>query len=198
LSTGSARGIDSAVIPTIGTGSGGGILDRGRLVRGRYGFAAEMGHLGIKADGRRCSCGLRGRWERYGSGTALVHEARELAAVAPANARRTLELAGGDVQGIDPTALEIGPPGAPRAPDPAGNGAETVAQRRRWRPMSGALVCHRNRAARCPDQWRPEWAHATHDQGRHEGLRPFRGVVRTGHSIVVGRDLRRLSRLPRP
>jgi glucokinase len=116
---GAARGTDSAVILTIGTGIGGGILDRGQLVRGRYGFAAEVGHIEIKADGRRCSCGLRGCWERYGSGTALVHEARELATVAPANARRILELAGGDVQGIDghvvteaalqldPTALEI-------------------------------------------------------------------------------------------
>ncbi|WP_159795216.1 ROK family glucokinase [Puerhibacterium puerhi] len=116
---GAAQGLGSAVILTIGTGIGGGILEGGRLVRGRYGFAAEVGHIEIKADGRRCSCGLRGCWERYGSGTALVHEARELATVAPANARRLLELAGGDVQRIDgpvvteaalqldPTALEI-------------------------------------------------------------------------------------------
>lgn len=116
---GAARDARSAVVLTVGTGIGGGVIVEDELVRGANGFAAEVGHIEIKAGGRRCGCGLRGCWERYGSGTALVHEAREIATVAPVLARRLLELAEGDPQGItglhvtqaakegDPQALEV-------------------------------------------------------------------------------------------
>lgn len=97
---GAARDVSSAIVVTLGTGIGGGIIIDNHLVRGFQGFAGEIGHLSVKAGGRRCGCGLRGCWERYGSGTALVHEAREIATVAPATATRLLELAGGEAQKI--------------------------------------------------------------------------------------------------
>ena len=80
---GAARDAHSSLVITVGTGIGGGIVLDDRLVRGSHGFAAEIGHINIKPGGRRCGCGLRGCWERYGSGSALVHEARELATVSP-------------------------------------------------------------------------------------------------------------------
>lgn len=102
---GAARDAPSAVVLTIGTGIGGAIIQDGSLVRGANGFAGELGHFVIRPDGRRCGCGLRGCWERYGSGSALVHEARELASLDPNLGARLLDLAHDDVQQI--TGLHI-------------------------------------------------------------------------------------------
>lgn len=90
---GAARGANSAVVLTIGTGIGGAIISNSQLVRGSNGFAGELGHFIIRPDGRRCGCGLRGCWERYGSGSALVTEARELSTLDPNLGARMLELA---------------------------------------------------------------------------------------------------------
>jgi glucokinase len=97
---GAGRGHEYLVILTIGTGLGGGLVVDGRLYRGRLGIAAELGHLTVEPGGRRCGCGGRGCWERYASGTALVHEAQELATVSPAIAGRMLALAGGKPEAI--------------------------------------------------------------------------------------------------
>lgn len=97
---GAARDASSTLVITVGTGIGGGIVLDRHLMRGSHGFAAEVGHINIKPGGRRCGCGLRGCWERYASGTALVHEARELASVSPVQGARLLELAGGDAEAI--------------------------------------------------------------------------------------------------
>ncbi|MEV0068101.1 ROK family glucokinase [Amycolatopsis sp. NPDC050768] len=97
---GAARGETHVVILTIGTGIGGGVVLDGKLFRGRYGLAGEIGHFTIVPDGRRCGCGLHGCWEQYGSGRALVLEAQEQATVAPSMAPELLRLAGGRPAGI--------------------------------------------------------------------------------------------------
>jgi glucokinase len=97
---GAARGEDHAVILTVGTGIGGGIVLNGRLLRGRFGVAAEIGHLNIVPDGRRCGCGLQGCWEQYGSGRALVQEAQEVARLSPSIAAELLRLADGKPENI--------------------------------------------------------------------------------------------------
>jgi glucokinase len=97
---GAGRGESYVVMLTVGTGLGGGIVVDSRMYRGRNGIAAEFGHMTVEEGGRRCGCGSRGCWERYASGTALVREAQELAAVSPATAVRLLELAGGQSQQI--------------------------------------------------------------------------------------------------
>jgi glucokinase len=93
---GAGRGEDFVVVLTVGTGIGGGIVLGGRLLRGRFGVAGEIGHINIVPDGRRCGCGLEGCWEQYASGRALVQEAQELANASPAMARDLLRLAGGE------------------------------------------------------------------------------------------------------
>jgi glucokinase len=115
---GAGRGEGFLVCVTLGTGIGGGIIIDGKLYRGRFGIGAEFGHVRVVPDGRRCGCGNRGCWEQYASGNALVHEARDLARVAPAMAARLLELGNGLPEGIsgpeitqaaregDPAALE--------------------------------------------------------------------------------------------
>jgi glucokinase len=97
---GAGRGRGYLVVLTLGTGLGGGLVVAGELYRGRLGIAAEFGHLKVEPNGRRCGCGGRGCWERYASGTALVHEAQEIASVAPAVSGRMLELAGGQPEAI--------------------------------------------------------------------------------------------------
>ncbi len=97
---GAGRGADHVVTLTIGTGIGGGIVVNGQLLRGQFGAAAEVGHLTVVPDGRRCGCGLRGCWEQYVSGRALVREAQERARVSPAMAGGLVRLAGGRLEDI--------------------------------------------------------------------------------------------------
>lgn len=68
---GAARGASDALIVTLGTGIGGGLIVGGALQRGANGFAGEIGHMVIEANGLECVCGQRGCWERYASGSAL-------------------------------------------------------------------------------------------------------------------------------
>lgn len=67
---GAARGIQNAVMLTIGTGIGGAAIEAGRVVRGRA-TAGQLGHIGIDPDGLPCPCGKRGCVETTSSGTAL-------------------------------------------------------------------------------------------------------------------------------
>src|SRR5918997_4708798 len=97
---GAGRDHDDLVAITVGTGIGGGVVLGGRLVRGGYGVAAEIGHVTMVPYGRRCGCGLQGCWEQYGSGRALVTEAREIARHSPAFASGLLAAAGGDPEAI--------------------------------------------------------------------------------------------------
>ncbi len=92
---GAGRGVDHVVAVTVGTGIGGGIVLNGRLLRGQFGAAAEFGHVTVVPDGRHCGCGLRGCWEQYVSGRALIREAQELSRRCPDRAAELLRLAGG-------------------------------------------------------------------------------------------------------
>jgi glucokinase len=115
---GAGRGTHDLVAVTVGTGIGGGIVHRDRLVRGSYGMAAEFGHLVRVQDGRLCGCGKRGCWEQYASGNALLRKARELAADRRGEAHLLLGLGDGTPEGVtgqhvthaalegDPVALE--------------------------------------------------------------------------------------------
>lgn len=76
---GACRGSDHAVVITLGTGIGAGVIAGGRLVRGAHGMAAEPGHMIVDPAGPRCPCGRRGCWERFASGTGLGFLAREAA-----------------------------------------------------------------------------------------------------------------------
>jgi glucokinase len=76
---GAGHGISDFVMVTLGTGIGGGIVADGQLLRGRSGFAGEIGHMVVEAHGAPCLCGGRGCWERYASGGGLHRLTREAA-----------------------------------------------------------------------------------------------------------------------
>jgi glucokinase len=82
---GAARGCSEAVLLTIGTGIGGGLILGGRLYHGSIGSAAELGHTVIDLDGPLCqgNCPNRGCVEVLASGTALAIEATRIAGEQP-------------------------------------------------------------------------------------------------------------------
>lgn len=123
---GAGHDVDDMVMITIGTGVGGGIILDGKLFRGSYGVAAEIGHLRVVPDGIRCGCGNRGCWESYASGSALVREARAVVASGSPYAAELSARCGGKpkkLQGSDVTA-------AAQDGDPAS--IELLAELGRW------------------------------------------------------------------
>jgi len=78
---GRAKGCENALVVTIGTGVGGGIIEGGRLIQGRRGIGGEIGHYIIDFDGEPCPCGNRGCFERYASTGALVRRFTENASL---------------------------------------------------------------------------------------------------------------------
>ena len=71
------RGYRDAVIITLGTGIGSGIILNGKILRGFNFAAGEMGHNVIVKDGIQCTCGRKGCWERYASASALTRETKK-------------------------------------------------------------------------------------------------------------------------
>jgi len=69
---GAAKGCDPAVVVTLGTGIGGGLVAGGKLFTGFANSGMEAGHMIIHPQGNLCPCGNRGCWEQYGSATALI------------------------------------------------------------------------------------------------------------------------------
>lgn len=69
---GAAKGSNSAVIITLGTGVGSGIVIDGKIYRGANFAGGEIGHTVIVMDGLPCSCGRKGCFEAYSSATGLV------------------------------------------------------------------------------------------------------------------------------
>jgi glucokinase len=57
---GAGRGCHTVACVTLGTGVGGGLMIEGRLHRGAFGVAGEIGHQTVVADGPLCGCGNRG------------------------------------------------------------------------------------------------------------------------------------------
>ncbi|MFI0778814.1 ROK family glucokinase [Streptomyces sp. NPDC021212] len=98
---GAGAGHDDVVCITLGTGLGGGIIIGGKLHRGRFGVAAEFGHIRVVPDGLLCGCGSQGCWEQYASGRALVRYAKQRAAATPENAEILLGLGDGTPETIE-------------------------------------------------------------------------------------------------
>ena len=70
-------GLTNAVMLTLGTGVGSGIVIDGRIYEGYAGEAAELGHMIIEAGGRKCGCGMKGCLEAYASASALIESTKD-------------------------------------------------------------------------------------------------------------------------
>ena len=77
VALGAAKGCQNAVVLTLGTGVGSGIIVNGALLKGKSGAAGEM-HFPIDSGHKRkCTCGLYDCFESFSSGTALTASAKE-------------------------------------------------------------------------------------------------------------------------
>ncbi|MGW1619900.1 ROK family protein [Streptomyces sp. NPDC002172] len=56
-------------------GIGAAVVVDGQLLRGKRGFAGELGHVPVHPDGPRCACGGRGCLEQYAGEEALLRAA---------------------------------------------------------------------------------------------------------------------------
>jgi glucokinase len=72
---GAARGHDEVVMLTLGMSVGGAAVVSGRLLRGHYGIAGNLGHITVEPDGIPCVCGNRGCLETVFSARAIEGEA---------------------------------------------------------------------------------------------------------------------------
>lgn len=75
---GGAKNMKDFIILTLGTGLGSGIVINGQVVYGHTGFAGELGHTTVVANGRSCGCGRKGCYETYASASGLVRTVLEL------------------------------------------------------------------------------------------------------------------------
>ncbi|HKP46464.1 MAG TPA: ROK family protein, partial [Pyrinomonadaceae bacterium] len=74
---GAAKGCDSLVCLTLGTGIGGGIIINGELWRGAQGAAGEVGHTTVEPGSEiKCDCGNTGCLELFTSATGITRMAR--------------------------------------------------------------------------------------------------------------------------
>ncbi len=63
----------NAVMITMGTGVGGGVIIDGKIVSGAFGGGGEIGHIPVSPDETECcSCGKKGCLEQYASAEGIV------------------------------------------------------------------------------------------------------------------------------
>lgn len=74
---GGGKGNQSAVMITLGTGVGGGVVLYGKIIAGGNGGAGEIGHMTVEpGETIPCSCGKSGCLEQYTSARGIVRMAK--------------------------------------------------------------------------------------------------------------------------
>jgi glucokinase len=91
---GAAGKYTDAIMLTLGTGVGGGIVLNKKIYSGFDNMGAELGHTKLVYDGVRCTCGQKGCLESYCSSTALIRQAKEAIEMKPDTL--IMELCGND------------------------------------------------------------------------------------------------------
>ena len=76
---GAAKGAKNAVMVTLGTGVGGGVVVNGKVIDGVHGAGGEIGHITVnRHETAICGCGKRGCLEQYSSATGVVRCMKKL------------------------------------------------------------------------------------------------------------------------
>ena len=90
---GAAKGAQNAIMFTLGTGVGGGIIVNGNVIAGVNGAGGEVGHCtSVTENGNLCNCGKKGCLETVASATGIVRETEKyLAATEEVSSLRDLE-----------------------------------------------------------------------------------------------------------
>jgi glucokinase len=96
---GSGKGSRNCIFITLGTGVGSGFILDGKIFAGKMGAGAEAGHMVIRIDGEKCTCGRRGCWEAYASATALIRDTQKAMAKNPDSLMHKIAAQYGKVNG---------------------------------------------------------------------------------------------------
>ncbi len=91
--SGSAKGAKRALIITLGTGVGTGVVVNEKILPG------EFGHMVIAYGGRPCTCGRKGCFEAYSSATGLINMTKEAIAKHPGGVLADTAKLEGEVSG---------------------------------------------------------------------------------------------------
>lgn len=75
---GSMKDRQVAVLMTLGTGVGGGIIINGKPLTGAHGMGSELGHMVIGENYFKCNCGNNGCFETFCSATAIINYTKKL------------------------------------------------------------------------------------------------------------------------
>lgn len=75
---GAGKNCDDLLCLMVGTGIGGGIISRGRLMNGSSNAAGEIGHIIVDHNGPLCHCGNNGCMEAFAGGWALAKHMEDL------------------------------------------------------------------------------------------------------------------------
>ena len=76
---GAAKGCSSAVMVTLGTGVGGGVIVNNHVIDGTHGAGGEIGHITVnRHETAACGCGKKGCLEQYSSATGVVRCMKKL------------------------------------------------------------------------------------------------------------------------
>lgn len=97
---GSGKEYQNAVMLTLGTGVGGGVIIDGKLYDGRMIGGSELGHCVIVEDGEPCTCGRKGCFEAYASATALIRNGKK--AVEQNKESLLFQLCNGEIDTLNP------------------------------------------------------------------------------------------------
>lgn len=96
---GSMKNFNNALLITLGTGIGGGMILNNKLYRGKNGGALEIGHVIIGENFYNCSCGNNGCFETFASATAIIKYAQEL--IRNGHTSMITDKVNGDLEKID-------------------------------------------------------------------------------------------------
>ena len=99
LYKGAFVGCRTAVLFTLGTGFGGGIILNGKMFNGGLNQGVELGHAYLVQDGESCTCGNRGCIEAYCAASALARDGRHAMQAHPESL--LAEKTGGDAEKVD-------------------------------------------------------------------------------------------------
>jgi glucokinase len=114
---GAGHDVEDLVLLTLGTGIGGGIISKGRVLHGYLGMAGELGHITVEPhSGVRCGCGNYGCVEAHASATAIARMAEEAVSIGSSKVLAALKEEHGQLTALlveraaregDPEAIKI-------------------------------------------------------------------------------------------
>lgn len=96
---GAAKDYNDALMITLGTGLGGGVIINKKIFNGCDHMGAELGHTKLVFQGVQCTCGQYGCVESYASATALIRQTKEAMKAHPESVMHAL--CGGEIDRVD-------------------------------------------------------------------------------------------------